>query len=100
MDILQIIESGQLHTICLLTRDEMNSLRKHTAIVKCVDQELTPLLTHRFMKKHGRRRVRCKRPTSMKSLSRQSVVLGNRKKDTRVGSNLGEQMESCKETPT
>lgn len=66
----------------------------------CVDEALdTPCSIIRCRKKRGRRRVRCKRPTSLKALSWQPVVLGDGKV-VPVDSNPGQQVQRSKEIPT
>lgn len=97
---LQPMESGELRTVCLMTRDEMNNLRKHTADNPCADQELdTPCSVIRFKRKLGRRRVRRKRPTLLKALSRQPVILENGEV-TLVDSVLMHHVQRSKGIPT
>lgn len=100
MGSLQPMESRQLPTVCLLTWDEMNGLRKHPACDPCVDQELDTFCSIiRCRRKRGRWRVQRKRPTLLKALPRQSVVLGEGGV-TPVDNNLRQQVQHSKETPT
>lgn len=86
----QPMESGQLRTVCRLTRDKMNSLRKPPAGDPCVDQDTSGAVIG-CRRKRGRRRVRRKRL--------KAAVLGNGEV-TPTDRNPGRQMQRSKEIPT
>lgn len=88
----QPMESGQLRTVCRLTRDKMNSLRKPPAGDPCVDQDTSGAVIG-CRRKRGRRRVQRKRL--------KAAVLGNGEvtPTDRTG-NPGRQMQRSKEIPT
>lgn len=93
--------SEQLHTVCLLTKDEKTSLRKNPACdrVLCVVDKDTPCLSIRHKRKRGRRRVRRRRPIFLELFFSDSDVPGV-EEVAQVDGNNGQQVRRSEEILT